>query len=48
VRCTPPWNLFADLLVPAMPLIAELTCLINGLLWPAEMLTRPWRSRDMR
>ncbi len=32
VRCTPPWHLFADLLLPAMPLIAELTCVINGLL----------------
>jgi hypothetical protein len=45
VRCTPPWHLFADLLLPAMPLIVELTCVINGLLWPVEMLTRPWRSK---
>jgi hypothetical protein len=48
VRCTPPWHLFADLLLPAMPLIVELTCVINGLLWPAEMLTRPWRSKAVR
>ena len=45
VRCTPPWHLFADLLLPAMPLITELTCVINGFLWPVEVLTRPWRSR---
>ena len=43
LRCTPPWHLFADLLVPALPLIAEITCMINGLLWPAEILSRPWR-----
>lgn len=45
VRCTPPWHQFADLLLPAMPLIAERTCVINGLLWPVEMLTPPWRSK---
>ena len=43
LRCTPPWHLFADLLLPALPLIAEITCMINGLLWPAEILSRPWR-----
>ena len=43
LRCTPPWHLFADLLVPALPLIAEITCMINGLLWLAEILSRPWR-----
>ena len=48
VRCTPPWHLFADLLRPAMPLIVELTCAINGLLWPVEMPTRPLRSREVR
>lgn len=47
VRCTPPWHLFAGLLLPAMPLIAELTCVINGLLWPVEMLIRPWRSGEV-
>jgi len=47
VRCTPPWHLFADVLLPAMPLIAELTCVINGLLWPVEMFTRPWWSREV-
>ena len=47
VRCTPPWHLFTGLLLPALPLIAELTCAINGLLWPVEMLTRPWRSREV-
>lgn len=46
VRCTPPWHLFADLVLPALPLIAELTCVINGLLWPVEMITRPWRSGE--
>jgi hypothetical protein len=48
VRCTPPWHLFVGLLVPAMPLIAELVCVINGLLWPVEMLTRAWRSGEAR
>ena len=43
LRCTPPWHLVADLLLPALPLIAEITCMINGLLWPAEVLSRPWR-----
>ena len=45
VRYTPPFCYIAALLVPAMPLIAELTCAVNGLLWPAEMITRPWRHR---
>lgn len=45
VRCTPPWHLFASWLLPAMPLIAEATCFINGLLWPVEVTTRPWRCR---
>ena len=31
------------LLVPVLPLIAEITCMINGLLWPAEALSLPWR-----
>ena len=44
VRCTPPWHLLAPLLLPAMPLITELTCVVNGLLWPVEMITRPWRT----
>ena len=48
VRCTPPWHLFASVLVPAMPLIAEVVNVINGLLWPVELLTRPWRSREAR
>jgi hypothetical protein len=48
VRCTLPWHLFAGLLVPAMPVIAEMVCVINGLLWPVEMLTRPWRSPGSR
>ena len=48
VRCTPPWHLFAGLLLPVMPLIAELVCVINGLLWPVELLTRPWRSGEVR
>ncbi len=46
VRCTPPLHLFASLLVPAMPLIAELASVINGLLRPVEMITRRWRSRE--
>lgn len=47
VRSTPPWHLLAPLLLPAMPLITELTCVINGLLWPIEIITRPWRSRQV-
>lgn len=45
VRCTPPWHLFASWLLPALPLIAEVTCFVNGLLWPVEVATRPWRYR---
>jgi hypothetical protein len=44
VRSTPPWHLCAWLL-PALPLIAEATCLVNGLLWPVELATWPWRRR---
>lgn len=44
IRCTPPWHLLAPVLLPALPVIAELTCMINGLLWPAELATRPWRT----
>ena len=44
VRCTPLLHLLAPVLLPAMPLIAELTCFVNGLLWSAEMVTRPWRA----
>lgn len=45
-RRTPPLHLLASVLLPAMPLIAELASVINGLLWPVEMITRPWRSRE--
>ena len=45
VRGTPPWHLLASWLLPAMPLIAEVTCFVNGLLWPVEVATRPWRYR---
>lgn len=44
IGCTPPWRTLAPVLLPALPAIAEFTCLINGLLWPAELFTRPWRS----
>jgi hypothetical protein len=44
IRRTPPLHLLAPALLPAFPVIAEGTCLINGLLWPVELLTRPWRS----
>ena len=43
LRCIPPWHLFAGLLLPARPLLAEITGVINGLLWPAEILSQPWR-----
>lgn len=48
IRCTPPWHLFAGVLIPALPYLADLVCLINGLLWPVEILTRPWRSGEVR
>ncbi len=32
LRCSPPWHLLAHVLVPALPAIAEVTCLVNGLL----------------
>lgn len=44
IRCTPPWHLLAPVLLPALPAIAEFTCVLNGLLWPAELVTRPWRT----
>lgn len=47
VRSTPPWHRWPGLL-DALPLIAEITCLINGLLWPVELATRPWRCRQAR
>lgn len=30
-------------LLRILPAVAELTCLVNGLLWGPELLTRPWR-----
>ena len=44
IRRTPPWHLLAGVLLPALPAIAEFTCVINGLLWPVELVTRPWRT----
>jgi hypothetical protein len=41
---TPALRLVAPALLRALPVIAELTCLINGLLWGPELLTRPWRT----
>jgi hypothetical protein len=45
VRSTPPWHLCSWLL-PGLPLIAEATCFVNGLLWPVELASRPWRARQ--
>jgi len=45
LRYTPPWHLLAPVLLPALPALAEVTCLLNGLLWPAELVTRPCRTR---
>jgi hypothetical protein len=42
---TPPFMYFAPMLVAALPLLAEMTCIINALLWPVEMAIRPWRHR---
>jgi hypothetical protein len=44
IACTPALRLVAPALLRALPVIAELTCLINGLLWGPELLTRPWRT----
>ncbi len=47
VLCTRPLHVLAPVLVPAMPVIAEVTSVANGLLWPVEMITRPWRFRQV-
>ncbi len=44
IRCRPPWHLLAGVLLPALPVIAEFTCVINDLLWPVEPVTQPWRT----
>jgi hypothetical protein len=45
---TPPWCYLAPLLIPALPVIADLTAIINALLWPAEKVIRPRRTRPSR
>jgi hypothetical protein len=42
--CTPPWRLLSYVLLAAVPAIAELTGAMDGLLWPADLVTRPWRT----
>jgi hypothetical protein len=42
---TPPFCYFAPVLIPALPLIAEMTWVINALLWPVELAVRPWLTR---
>jgi hypothetical protein len=44
IACTPALRPVAPALLRALPVIAELTCMINGLLWGPELLTRPWRA----
>lgn len=49
IRCPPgPWVLVVrpleSVLLATLPAQWELTCAVNGVLWPVEMLTRRWRS----
>lgn len=44
IACTPTLRLFFPAILRAPPVVAELTCMINGLLWGPELLTRPWRT----
>jgi len=44
IACTPELRPVAPAILRALPVIAELTCMINGLLWGLELLTRPWRT----
>ncbi|HEY5987464.1 MAG TPA: hypothetical protein VIV12_13985 [Streptosporangiaceae bacterium] len=44
IACTPALRPFAPAILRALPVIAELTCMVNGLLWGVELLTRPWRT----
>lgn len=41
---TPPMCYFAPILIPALPVIVDMTCVINALLWPVEQAIRPWRT----
>jgi hypothetical protein len=44
IACTPALRLAAPALLRALQVIAELTCRVNGLLWGAELHSRPWRT----
>lgn len=44
IACTPALRTVAPVILRVLPVIAELTCVINGLLWGPEFLTRPWRT----
>jgi hypothetical protein len=45
ILCTPALWRVAPAILRAEPVIAEFTCMLNGLLWGVELLTRPWRAR---
>jgi hypothetical protein len=44
IGCTPALRPVVPAILCALPVIAELTCMVNGLLWGLELLTRPWRT----
>jgi len=44
IACALALRSVALVLLRMLPVVAELTCLINGLLWGPELLTRPWRA----
>jgi len=44
ILCTPALWRVAPAILRAVPVIAEFTCMLNGLLWGVELLTRPWRA----
>lgn len=44
IACAPALRPVAPVLLRMLPVVAELTCLVNGLLWGPELLTRPWRA----
>lgn len=43
IICAPRLGPAAPALLRVLPAIAELTCMVNGLLWGVELLIRPWR-----
>ncbi len=44
IACTPALRPVTPAFLRVLPVIAEVTCMINGLLWGVELLIRPWRT----